>query len=309
MPLSLCCCSFWQISPIASLAQTPQTPNAVRYAAPTGSGTTCSQIAPCALQTAVSGANNGDQILVMEGTYTSLPGTPTLNITRSVTISGGFAPDWSGPDPTFHPSILDGNSQRVIRHFGSAIATLDGFHIRNGGNVATGAGVIVENGDLTIDHSWLYDNAATASGGAVFISNGANATIQNSELYGNSAPGGGAIHVSFGGAHADILFNDIHDNSSTTGAASGGAVYVTGSAFLEGNEIHHNTASNGGGVYIAGGGAVTAQNNMLYANSATNLGGAFYSFSTLNSRHNTVVGNSAVSGAIPARSRRLELGL
>ncbi|MBX3056187.1 MAG: hypothetical protein KF770_06905 [Anaerolineae bacterium] len=166
---------FWHISPIASLAQTPATPTAIRYAAPGGSGTACSQLNPCALQTAVTLADNGDEIRARQGTYTNSPGQPTLAITRSVTILGGFDSDWNGPDPVLHPTFLESDgTSRVVHHFNSVTAVLDGFHIHGGGSVQFGGGVHIENGQLTIDHSWIYDNVATTSGGGVFINSGAS---------------------------------------------------------------------------------------------------------------------------------------
>ncbi|HUM71280.1 MAG TPA: right-handed parallel beta-helix repeat-containing protein, partial [Chloroflexota bacterium] len=291
---------FWHISPTASLAQTPETPNAIRYAAPAGSGAECSSLNPCALQTAVTFAADGDTIHVLEGIYPNNPGQPTLLITRNVTILGGFyGSEWNGPDPSLHPTILDaGDNNRVIQHQNSAESVLDGFHIRNGLGTF-GGGVYVVNGRLTVDNSWIYDNAAN-SGGAIFVSNGAEAIIQNSEIYNNSAPGGGAIYVSFGGARADILYNNIHNNNATTGAASGGALFLTSgsTAFVEGNYIHHNASGQGGGIFVDGGSTVTAQNNMVYANTASNEGGGFHAFGVLASWHNTVVGNSAVNGGV-----------
>ncbi|MCL4263510.1 MAG: right-handed parallel beta-helix repeat-containing protein [Anaerolineae bacterium] len=286
---------FWHISPIASLAQTPETPTAIRYAAPTGSGSECSQANPCALQTAVTFATNGDEIYVLEGIYTNSPGQPTLSITRNVTIIGGFPSDWSAPDPVLHPSILESDgSTRVVHHFGGATAVLDGFRIHNGADVSLGGGIYVETGSLTVDHSWIYDNVATSAGGGIAINSGAIGVIRNSEIYNNSSPSGGGIHVYFTGAHAYILFNNIRDNTTTGINGSGGGVYVNNNstAFLEGNHIHHNTAVLGGGMYIPGNGEATAQNNMIYANNATTGGGGFQVFGVLESWHNTVVGNS-----------------
>lgn len=289
---------FWHISPIASLAQTPTTPNAIRFAAPGGSTdplSTCPQTEPCALQTAVTYAATGDEIRVQRGDYTNSPDQPTLAITRNVTIIGGFPLDWGDPDPVLHPSLLESDgSTRVVHHFGGATAVLDGFHIHNGADVSLGGGIYVETGSLTVDHSWIYDNVATTAGGGIAINSGAEGIIQNSEIYNNSAPSGGGIHVYFTGAHADILFNNIRDNTATGATGSGGGVYVNNNstAFLEGNHIHHNNAALGGGMYIPGNGQATAQNNMIYANNATTGGGGFQVFGALESWHNTVVGNS-----------------
>jgi hypothetical protein len=44
---------------------------AVRYAAPGGSGATCSAAAPCSIETAVNGAASGDEVVIAAGTYTT----------------------------------------------------------------------------------------------------------------------------------------------------------------------------------------------------------------------------------------------
>lgn len=48
---------------------------AQRYASPAGSGSTCSQASPCPIQTAVSGAGTGDEVIVTPGDYTGLSTT------------------------------------------------------------------------------------------------------------------------------------------------------------------------------------------------------------------------------------------
>jgi hypothetical protein len=53
--------------------------SADRYASPAGSGTTCSQIAPCSLTTAVNSSTGATTIVIGAGTYGS-PASPVLNV-------------------------------------------------------------------------------------------------------------------------------------------------------------------------------------------------------------------------------------
>lgn len=279
---------FWHLDPITLFAQT----GTIRYAAPNGSGTTCSQANPCALQTAVDISTNGAEIRAARGNY------PSLRISTSITILGSFiTPTWSVRDPEFNPSnISGGNNTNAIwieNNITPADANpvIDGFHIINGA-ASDGAGIHVESGNPTIQNNWIHDNVASAQGGAIFVDNGDSATIQNNHIYDNQAGAGAGILVSFGGADVNLLFNEIHDNQAS--GNGGGFILVGGStAFVEGNEIYGNSANNGGGLYIEG--AADKQNNMIFDNTATAAGGGAYLApgGTLNSWNNTFAGNHA----------------
>lgn len=60
---------------------------AVRYAAPTGSGTVCSNAAPCSLVTAVNNAASGDEVVVSYGTY-DVGTTGLSNTQTNVNVHG-----------------------------------------------------------------------------------------------------------------------------------------------------------------------------------------------------------------------------
>ena len=64
---------------------------ATRYAAPTGSGTTCSQVLPCDLQTAVESAASGDQVVITPGTYQEAANALLVPAGVSVTSVSGKA--------------------------------------------------------------------------------------------------------------------------------------------------------------------------------------------------------------------------
>src|SRR5690606_29909396 len=151
---------FWLLSALPSLAQNGEA-SAIRYASPTGSGTTCSAVNPCALQTAVDLSVAGDEVRVREGLYTADGLTPALLIGESITIIGGYDINWSEPpDPLLNETILDGQGTgRAVEIAGTIAPTLDGFVIRNG--VADqGAGVYNPAGTPTMLNNRIYDNAA-----------------------------------------------------------------------------------------------------------------------------------------------------
>jgi hypothetical protein len=57
-----------------------------RYASPAGSGTTCASAIPCSLETAVTGAGNGDEIIIAPGDYG--PVSVNLNLPANAYVHG-----------------------------------------------------------------------------------------------------------------------------------------------------------------------------------------------------------------------------
>ena len=100
-----------------------------------GAGSACSQANPCALQTALAQATDGDIIYLAEGRYTGT-GAAVITLTKSITLHGGWDGAASGPvarDPDAHPTVLDGErKRRVVYITGNITPTLDGLIIANG---------------------------------------------------------------------------------------------------------------------------------------------------------------------------------
>jgi len=135
-----------------------------------------------------------------------------------------------------------------------------------------GAGILVENGNLTLNTGTVVSNNTTAfgSGGGISFAAGADVgVINNIAIARNKADAG-----SGGGIHLDAGFANV---VALNGSTIGGAAAVDG-----------NTALNGGGIAVAGGtlevrnntafaGVQTAPNPTLIArNSATVSGGGIH---------------------------------
>jgi hypothetical protein len=283
---------FWVLNPL-SFAQAQATP-LTRYASPNGAGSApCTTPAnPCTLQTAVTAAQDGDDVLVAAGVYN---GNPVLLLNKSITVTGGYlTPTYAISDPTINLTFLDGGGvNRVVDIAGVVTPTISGFIIQNGA-ASSGAGIRNLAGNPIIRGNIIHDNIATAEGGGIF--DGGAARIEENEIYNNDGGQGGGIYVQFGGANSIILFNDIHDNSATLGAGSGGGIYInSGSfAFIEGNEIYDNLGPTGGGIGIEG--AIHAQNNFFYRNHGNTSGGGVNNFGTAVLWNNTFAGNSTTAG-------------
>lgn len=201
------------------------------FVSPTGSGTACYQAQPCALQTALTQATDGDTVYLAGGTYTGV-GPAVITLTQSITLYGGWNGASSGPvtrNPDVEPSILDGEgTRRVVYVTGPATVTLDGLTIANGKILSTtttewgGAGLYARNAALTVQNTGFYRNVVdvydvndsyTYGGG--MMAEGGSLLVQASTFRWNSAwakvsanGGGLAISGTLTATVSDTLFQD-----------------------------------------------------------------------------------------------------
>ncbi|MFO7679994.1 MAG: right-handed parallel beta-helix repeat-containing protein, partial [Chloroflexota bacterium] len=282
------------------------------YVVPNGTGAACSAISPCALQTAVSQAQSGDQIRVAQGTYTT---TTPISLTQSISLTGGYlylgGSNWSPDASLFNVTTLDGqNARRVLEIAANASPVIANFHIENG-SANNGAGIYVAAGNSRplITTNVIRSNTANGGKGGGGIYDGGAAIIENNEIYDNTTnggSGGGGILVDNPTAvlSSTIRFNKIYGNLANGPTSQGGGVFVAGNgnALFIANYIHSNTAKVGGGIGAAIDTNITLFSNMLYDNEATginvvtSLGGGLSTAGQAAIWNNTFVGNIADDG-------------
>jgi predicted outer membrane repeat protein len=257
------------------------------------------------LQTAVTNANNNDDVWVKEGTYNEST-TVTLWDTRDV--YGGFN------------SSLTGTS--------GSVGTRDYWVDQT---IVTGARANL-NCILTIENSIFENNYANVDGGAIYATYGTVATITDCSFINNHADDdGGAIYVLqpstavevydswfdtnscvdnggciFGGNNAsiDIYRCKFHDNIAITG--DGGAVWTWafGGAIIQDSLFDQNesTAGYGGAIYkSAPGGTLSVVNctftlNRVWSTSSSAIDGG----ATVEVINGISWNNNTISGAISA---------
>jgi hypothetical protein len=269
---------------------------------PTDAGTTTLRQA---IESSQQPANSGSTITFAAG----LSGTITLSSTlptiiRPTTIAGPGAGqitiDGDDSNRVFYVNTIPGDE-----------VSISGLTIANGNTAAFGgAGILVNHGNLRLDHTVVTGNETTGAGGGVSVVTGGSLTIESSAITGNISGdhGGGVYTANSSGTVSTIRNSTISGNS---GADFGGGVYFdfTAPATLDNSTIYGNTASDsGGGVYHygapAGDPGLTVTGSTITHNTAARGGGiASYGGRTAMDLYtqpiirNTIVsGNSASDG-------------
>ena len=273
------------------------------YVATTGSDETGdgSEQNPFAtIQKGVDSANNGDTIIVNEGTYI---GAGIGN--KKLTIGSSYILDENNYD-IIQNTILDGGStNRLINLMNNSNnVTLVGLTIQNGyGN--WGGAIGFSHGDtLTLKHCNLLNNTSEQGGGA-FNSNGGFLQIENCLFESNSSNDGvGAInignHTDNDGSSIDITI-EYSIFSNNVGSSQGAInIWAADSVYILGSTFKNNTAGG-----YAGGLNVNDINHLVIDDSkfidnicATGSGGGISvdNISTGIFSNNLIVGNISENG-------------
>lgn len=221
------------------------------YVDDTGSGTACTQAAPCLLATALAKPDTYFNVFFAAGTYTG-SGNEVILLTKNISLYGGWDGTTTYPavrDPDLYQSVIDGqDARRGITILGGGVDELSPMI----------SGLWITNGNASGLTANCDGNIGTPSGcgGGIFI-NDASPYIQGNHIYANTASKGGAtLHSGYGGgiyardcSGTRITGNQITDNlaDSTRQGAGGGVSLRLGTATTE---IDHNTiANNSAGVY------------------------------------------------------------
>jgi hypothetical protein len=277
------------------------------FVTPAGSGD-CSQASPCALQTALGLAGDGDAVHLGQGTYSG-SGAAVMPIAHSIDVYGGWDGATSGAvvhDPETYPVTVDAEGARRGVSVGSGIAvTLEGITVTNGVHTLGGAGVYAQDANLTLSQVTIYSNSIDIS------------SIPGSYAYGAGAMAeGGTLLVE----DSTFRLNGVWAGSQSFGG--GLAISHTMAATVTGSLFEDNDAWTGGGLYCEGSSGsrlpLTVRNSTFQGNGYGRSPGDAYSgyasaikliFAAATVEGNTIRDNRATndSGALYASSSDLVL--
>ena len=263
------------------------------------------------IQAAIDAASDGDEIVVMPGTYTDA-GNPQV-----ISIDGKdiWLHSSDGPEATF----FDGNAMPLHRGILGidSISTIEGFTIRNCVNDSEyGAGLRWENGELTLTNCIFTNNVYAADSGFAF---GGGAYFKNSSVWidacqfhgnsaetgsdGNGGHGGGLFLINCNATISDTVFSENtarHVKAVYANSGGGGISFQYGVGSLT-NCTFINNYSDG----WCGGVSAHASELLLedcsFINNAGVMGGGFYlqnqgTYSSVATFNNCTFEDNHVSG-------------
>jgi hypothetical protein len=226
------------------------------------------------LQTAINGANNGDEIKAQSSTYYERIDFKGKNITLRSTEPD----DWDIVMATVIDAHGIGRGVTFDQDEGETGAcVLQGFTIRNGKASGTypqghGGGVLCQGSSPTILNCVIENNEADYGGGLAAIS-GSNPIIRNCIFEENAATsssgdGGGMVNVSSSPELTNCLFirNQAPDHAGAFRNVGNGAVpKITNCNFID------NEAGVGGAIQVTSGGPICT-NCIFWGNQAAYYG-------------------------------------
>jgi hypothetical protein len=281
-----------------------------------GGGDGCEESINDALAMAV----DGDVIQVAAGVYVE-----NVFISRTVTLQGGWAPDFSvrdlsqytstvlPADETYSVMTVDGN----LGDTSLVAPTIDGFEITGGradlgGN--SGGGLKITSSDAMVISNTIRDNWAYQFGGGIYAVSGTLRIVGN-RIESNIAVGEGMD--AFGGgirlenSDVDIIDNVIAGNTvSGTQAHGGGLQLFNTQASIQGNLIENNVVSGTKqtSFYVYGGGLQLVESPVIMTDNtiAQNLasgweaygGGMDVSDASVEMLGNTVISNTSMGNLL-----------
>ena len=224
-----------------------------------------------AIQEGIDEAEDGDTVIVHDGTYTGLKNKDLDLGGKAITVRS------ASNDPALCIIDCEGAGRGFCFRSGEGADTrVEGLTVTNG-DADSGGGVYCYETSPTLTNCTIRGNAASgARGGGVFCSYYSSPTLTNCTIRENSTGyAGGGVYCS--GSSPTLINCMISTNSAVS---DGGGVYCSfySSPTLTNCTIRENsTGYAGGGVYCSGS-SPTLINCMISTNSAVSDGGGVYCY-------------------------------
>lgn len=217
------------------------------------------------IQEAIMGAEDGETILVSNGTYYE----------KNINFYGKdvILKSENGAAST----IIDAGSSSTIFNMGTTGTDpiVDGFTLKNGKSDHGGA-MKVSSSKPTIKNCIVENNTASYNGGAIYATGSSTVINIENSIFRNNKGKGGAIFLANSGAGINIKDSTFDSNYSYW---EGGAILTSSSSVvnIENSVFTNNNGTRAGVIYIGSGAQVDISGSRLNDNSARSWeGGALY---------------------------------
>ncbi|MCK6577560.1 MAG: CSLREA domain-containing protein [Anaerolineae bacterium] len=236
---------------------------------------------------------SGDQLVILDAD------PDTLTITGPMTIIGSGSRVFLVGNDTTNDAVA-----RTLILNGVIVQSGDGTGLSGGSASENGGCVLVRpNSTLDMNGATVEDCYSTANGGGIYADEDSTVTVNSASIIdGNTAEGnGGGISMSTGTIVVDG--DSCIQNNTAYGVGGGieagdtvtitfGGGSVSNRAFLV-----NNTASNGGGIYMAVNSTFDGSHGRFFVNSAT-LGSAWFSQGGSGANGESAIGRRCVNCCI-----------
>jgi hypothetical protein len=217
------------------------------------------------IQAAVDVANNGDEIVVMPGTYTSTADEVVNMLGKEV---------WLHSSEGQEVTIIDSQGTRggIVCDTGETAKTIiEGFAITNG-HSTYGGGMYNKDSNPTLVSCTFIGNFANSDGGGMYNKN-SNPTLENCLFTGNNANnyGAGMWNSSSSPTLTDCTFEDNY----TTHYGGGGMWNSSSSPTLTNCIFTGNHASSGGGMWNSSNSNPTLTDTVVCGNTPDQIYGDY----------------------------------
>lgn len=259
------------------------------------------------LSNSITGTGNGGGVYVENGNFTIDAGSVGSNSVASGMGAGVYVKGTGGlGNFTMNGGTIQNNTA-ASNHGGGVYVDGGNFTLQNGSinansSGANGGGVYVNGGNFILDNAnGSITGNTSVQGGGVFLNNG-NFDLVTGTISGNTTTAGNGAGVYLTGENCVYKLRNGRIENNTAANGYGGGVYLENGSFIlaeqqtDAGSINGNSASRGGGVFIAAGGDFTMNGGSVTQNSATtdDGGGVYLAGGAFEQNAGAINGNIAV---------------